>query len=828
MSGDSDGAIVRNTAGYRFLSNDDSNRDSVLSRFDLAANDRSQFSGTYQFTREDNDRSDIEAGFHADPVVRDFGRTQLVSIGWRWSPGPRWSNELRGGFNLSPGDFRNFENRGAADIGGFLFTNPVVNFDNQGRNTDTFNLMDNASVIRGKHSLRFGFWSQRVLVESFNFNGLRPAFDIGISLDSPFPLGSRNFPGGASSEQIARAEDLLATLAGNPRLRRANVQHPRPDLRFRARPGTAPPLQFQQPRGLRQRQLENRPAPDGRARPALGLPGPLQRARRPHAQPRRGLRRADRNAAERRRARFRRTRLRVYNRDFNNFAPNFGIAYDPFGAGKTVIRAGYGIHFVNDEIVGAARNAVDANDGLVGRFSDPSTALFLSDPLPDLPVPEFKVPPATAAENFAADPYAAIFGIDPNLRAPYVQEWQFSIQHEILPGTIFEARYLGNKGTKLLRGFDYNQVDIFSNGYFDDFQRARSNGFLALAASGEFNPQFDAQVAGSQPLTFFPLLQSGGVLTHPTIQGLIRSGQPGSLAGLYIVNRLTDADADFRRNRAALPADMVTNFSNSSYHALQLEIGRRSRKGLGYQLNYSFSKVLTDSSGANQVRFDPFLDIHSPDIERGRADFDITHVVNGNAVWELPFGRGKRWSRPGLDKWIGGWSLGSVLTWQTGAPISIYSGRGTLNRSGRSVKNTADTALDLNRLREVVSLRMTPDGPFMVDRGAINPRDNSGVAPDGEPPFDGQLFSHPDAGKLGVLQRNLLNGPSSFTLDLALGKETEIGEGRSLKFGAKVANILNHPVFYAGDQNIGSSQFGRIGSTLVDARVVELYLRYSF
>ena len=827
--GDSDGAIVRNTAGYRFLSNDDSNRDSVLSRFDLAANDRSQFSGTYQLTREDNDRSDIEAGFHADPVVRDFGRTQLVSIGWRWSPGPRWSNELRGGFNLSPGDFRNFENRGAADIGGFLFTNPVVNFDNQGRNTDTFNLMDNASVIRGKHSLRFGFWSQRVLVESFNFNGVRPAFDIGISLDSPFPLGSRNFPGGASGGQIARAEDLLATLAGilGSAEQTSNIRDRTsgfiPGLELRRRYSfnslaayvsdnwkIAPRLTVEL--GLRwdyQGRFNERGGL--MLSPVEGSGGLIETllsdAVLDFAGPGSG-----------------RT---LYNRDFNNFAPNFGIAYDPFGAGKTVIRAGYGIHFVNDEIVGAARNAVDANDGLVGRFSDPSTALFLSDPLPDLPVPEFKVP-RTAGENFAADPYAAIFGIDPNLRTPYVQEWQFSIQHEILPGTIFEARYLGNKGTKLLRGFDYNQVDIFSNGYFDDFQRARSNGFLALAASGEFNPQFDAQVAGSQPLTFFPLLPSGGVLTHPTIQGLIRSGQPGSLAGLYIVNRLTDADADFRRNRAALPADMVTNFSNSSYHALQLEIGRRSRKGLGYQLNYSFSKVLTDSSGVSQVRFDPFLDIHSPDIERGRADFDITHVVNGNAVWELPFGRGKRWSRPGLDKWIGGWSLGSVLTWQTGAPISIYSGRGTLNRSGRSGKNTADTALDLNRLREVVSLRMTPDGPFMVDRGAINPRDNSGVAPDGEPPFDGQLFFHPDAGKLGVLQRNLLNGPSSFTLDLALGKETEIGEGRSLKFGAKVANILNHPVFYAGDQNIGSSQFGRIGSTLVDARVVEIYLRYSF
>ena len=366
--GDSDGAIVRNTAGYRFLSNDDSNRDSVLSRFDLAANDRSQFSGTYQFTREDNDRSDIEAGFHADPVVRDFGRTQLVSIGWRWSPGPRWSNELRGGFNLSPGDFRNFENRGAADIGGFLFTNPVVNFDNQGRNTDTFNLMDNASVIRGKHSLRFGFWSQRVLVESFNFNGLRPAFDIGISLDSPFPLGSRNFPGGASSEQIARAEDLLATLAGI-----LGSAEQTSNIRDRTS-GFVPGLE------LRRRYSFNSLAAyvsdNWKIAPRLTVELGLRWDYQGRFNERGGLMLSPVEGSGGLIATLLSDAVldfagpgsgrTLYNRDFNNFAPNFGIAYDPFGAGKTVIRAGYGIHFVNDEIVAPRATRSMPTDGLVG------------------------------------------------------------------------------------------------------------------------------------------------------------------------------------------------------------------------------------------------------------------------------------------------------------------------------------------------------------------------------------------------------------------------------------------------------------------------------
>ncbi len=827
--GDSDNETVRNTAGYRFLANLDSNRDSLLGRFDFNATDRSQVSGTYQVTREDNDRPDAGIGFHTDPVVKDFGHTQLVSVGWRWSPGPRWSNELRGGFNLAPGDFRSTENRRTPDIGGFMFTNPIVNFDNQGRNTDTFNLSNNTSVIRGNHSLRFGFWSQRVLIERFDFSGTRPGFGVGISIVSPFILTSRNFPGGVSGTQAAAAEGLLATLAGLLGSARQSF-----NVRDRGS-GFIPGLELRRNYSLNS--FAGYVTDNWKLTPRLTMEIGLRWDYQGRFNERDGLMLSPVEGAGGLIETLKTdasldfvgpgSGRTLYNRDFNNFAPNIGVAYDPFGNGRTAIRAGYGIHFINDEIVGAARNAIDANSGLVGNLSDPSVALFLRDPSFDFTAPEFKVP-RTASDNLALDPTSAIFGIDPNLRTPYVQEWQFSIQHEIAPGTIVETRYLGNKATKLIRGFDFNQIDIFSNGFFDDFQRARSNGFLALEADGGFNPAFDGTIAGSQPLSFFPKLESDGILSDSTIQQLIQTGQPGSLAGLYIINELTNADADFRVNRATLPADMVTNFSNSSYHALQLEVSRRLHSGLSYQLNYSFSKVLTDSSGANQVRFDPFLDINSPEIERGRADFDLTHVVNGNAVWELPFGPGKRWRRPGLDKLIGGWSLGSVLGWQTGAPMSIYSGRGTLNRGGRSGKNTADTELNLSQLQDLVSFRMTPDGPFMIDRGAINPRDNTAVAPDGEPAFAGQQFFHPAPGTLGALQRNLLNGPSVFALDLALSKETEIREGRLLKFGAKVANVLNHPVFFSGNQFLDDEQFGRIRSTLIGARVVELYARYSF
>ncbi len=350
--------------------------------------------------------------------------------------------------------------------------------------------------------------------------------------------------------------------------------------------------------------------------------------------------------------------------------------------------------------------------------------------------------------------------------------------------------------------------------------RARSNGFLALEAIGAFQPIYNPSIAGRQRLSFSPRLPAGGFLNFPIIQEFIRQGEAGALAEIYIVNRLTEGtDVSFRRNRNALVSDLVTNYSNSSCHALQLEARRRVAKGLHFQGNYSFSKVLTDSSGT-RVRFDPFLDLAQPHLERARATFDLNHVFNANLVWNLPFRSSSRLRQ--------GWTVASIVTWQSGAPLSVLSRRGTLNRRGRSTQNTAHTGLTKEQLADVVGFRMTEDGPFYIARCAINPRDNSGVSVDGLDPYPGQVFFHPGPGQVGALQRRLFSGPSAFAFDLSASKSTRIKESHSLKVGARIENILNHPTFFAGNLSIGSTQFGRITSTLTGPRRIELFVRYEF
>ncbi len=124
-----------------------------------------------------------------------------------------------------------------------------------------------------------------------------------------------------------------------------------------------------------------------------------------------------------------------------------------------------------------------------------------------------------------------------------------------------------------------------------------NNGFLALKTSGVFDPNYDANIPGSQQLTFFPQLPAGGALTNSTVSGLIRSGQVGSLAQTYQgAGFFPDDTFSYFPNPFLLYSSMLTNISNSSYNSAQFEVIRRTAGGMQFQANYVFSKALTDAN----------------------------------------------------------------------------------------------------------------------------------------------------------------------------------------------------------------------------------------
>jgi len=118
--------------------------------------------------------------------------------------------------------------------------------------------------------------------------------------------------------------------------------------------------------------------------------------------------------------------------------------------------------------------------------------------------------------------------IDPNLKHPYVQQYSIGIQHQA-KDTLFEARYVGNHVVGAYRAFDFNQVMINQNGFLPDFLRAQNNGWLSLAASGIFNPNYNSTIPGSQQLTVFPKL-ARGVLSDSNVVNYLQTGEVGELA----------------------------------------------------------------------------------------------------------------------------------------------------------------------------------------------------------------------------------------------------------------------------------------------------------
>lgn len=826
QTGDSSPGRLLNTAGYEFNQRSNRDRDNVTGRLDYVASARHSLSASYAWNRDLVDRGDVATNFSATPEAFNDNATNFFSTGWRWNPAPSITNEVRFGFNLAPAIFTTSTKYPSYFVDGASWSNPINTFLPQGRTTHTWHVNDSFTWVHGRHTVQAGFQSQFITVALYDYGTTIPDYTVSTGTGHA-GLTARQLPGITASD-LANANTLLASLAGliDNGSQGFNVTSKTsgyvPNAAFRRNYGLSnysgyavdtwkASSRFTFTLGLRYEYFTAASERDSLGlMPVLQNNNPITTLLDPNG----SLNFAGSGSNP------------FYTPSRKNFAPNVGFAWDLFGNGHTALRGGYSVHFVNDEALAAVDNSANTNSGLIGFGTVFGSTSFASNP-EKIPMPAFHVP-TTYADNYSNDPTTALGLINPHLRTPYVQEWSLGMQQKI-KGTIVEARYVGNHGVQEVRAFDFNQVQITNNGFLGDFLKARSNGFLAEARNGVFNPAFNRNIAGSQPLPVFSQLAGNGSFNDPVVVQDISQGQVGELASYYQINGI-NGKLNFFQNYNALGTNYLTNFSNSSYHSLQIDAHHRVDTGLYLQANYTFSKVLSDSDGNDQTRFDPFLNVFNGGIERARAPFDITHVFHLNANYELPLGKGHRFSGGRIvDRIIGGWSASSVLTYQSGAPFSILSARGTFNRasSGRSRYNTAVAPLTADQLSQIVQFQMTGKGPYMVTTSAIA-ADGRGVAPDGSAPFQGEVFYNPSAGTVGTLQRRMFTGPNQFNMNASLIKNTKITEKQSLEFRADSFNVLNHPAFYAGDQNINATTFGQITSTVNDRRVIQFGLNYQF
>jgi hypothetical protein len=861
-SNNNDAGDTRNTQGFRFNTPNGSTGKNIGFRIDYDINSSNRVEAIYSrfvsVLPNDVQLNNIGEQFPGLPGGGQQSIRPRASFAWNSSLTSSITNELRAGYAESTPSFTSNEK---FDVGYRLFlgpanaatapftteyiTNPIQNFLQQGRTPTTYDLMDNVSLVKGNHVIKFGFLGRAIRILQFNDGGIVPQFSVGFNTTTnamPVANNTTNFPGGISSTEYTNATRLLGVLTGAVNAGQQTFNVADRTSGFSRGVGSI--------RNLEYNTLAFYGGDTWRIRPNLSLNFGLRWEYISPITERDGLGLLPRD-----------TSLAVLNdpnavldfagagtgrpflgRDLNNFAPNFSVAWDPFKDGKTSIRGGFAISYAIDNNATVLSNAaVTGNAGLQSTFLDTARSGTVSGGgIGTLQTPAFVVP-RTLVDQLSLSQTPTLFTTEFNLATPYAAQWNIGIDREIFRDTALSVGYVGNRGIQLTRGLDTNQVRIFENGFFQDFLRAQSN----LAQFG--NPACTAAMAastGCQVLTIFPRLGSGGLLTNATIRNLISQGQVGELAATYVgANRNTFMNTAqpcvetatgrpcpsffLPANGNAFVTDYVGSSGWSDYHGLQAEIRKRLSGGWYYQVNYTWSKAFTNAEQA-QAEFLPYLDLTIGDVlEKKRNNQDVQHVLKGNAVYELPFGPGKSFFNSGgvSGKLLGGWQISALGQIRTGRPITFVSGRGTLNRAARSGNNTPNTTLTLSELQSMTGLFNAPGTglPLLVDPSLIGPDGRANPA----------FFTHPAAGTLGGLSLTPVDGPGYWSVDMALIKRTRFTENLNLELRLEAFNAFNHTNFSVPNNlDINSTSFGKITSTsfggVPNERILQLAAKFNF
>jgi len=869
-----------NLLGYQLNARNDQTQDNTGIRVDYELNSHNTITGTYAWNRQVVDRPDIDTSYNTVPLVQNNDHINFLSTAWRWSPSGTITNEARFGFDLAPAYFTTGQRFGSyvLDDTTLPFTDPNPNFLPQGRNTRTWTGLDNASFTKGNHTIKFGGAISRITINTSNEFGYYPTYALGFSTGNPTAFVNSDFPTSSNAYKIGstdfgNAEALVASVAGILSSVTQTFNATSQTSGFQ----TAPEI-----RNYRQNQYSLYGGDSWRVTPRLTVNYGLRWDYFGPVGERDGLvllpeipsgstvqdtilGNATINFASGNSYRG------MYGGYWKAFAPNIGIAWDPWGNGKTAVRAGYSINYVNDEYFTAANNAAAGNTGLSTTgtnsqlygpsVSNPMGAEVVTPPPYQVPI-DFATNAfnATNAQGYIGN--LAGYAIDPNLKPPQVQQWNLSVQRDIGWNTSVQVSYVGNHGVGLFRAIDLNQLNFNAtvvcanvpapcptNTFFQDFQNARNNGFLALGQTGTFDPQYNPAITGSVPLPVFDDI-FGGYLFYGPIQQLIYQGQIGSLISLYHAN-LFDTGCcypgqyntiNWFPNPYIMGGDLLKNTSNSTYNAGIVEVRRRFSRGLYFQANYTFSKVLTDFGGS-QSQFQPYQDNARPYLEKGRAQFDLTHAFKANFTYELPMGRGHSLfgspSRP-VGLLVNGWQVASIFTWQSGAPFSIVSQWATFNRTGsRSFANTAVATLTHGQIQNQVGTYKTNDGVVYIVNPALISPDGTGAPSSpqqgGCTPAVTGGFCNPQPGEIGNLQQYAFSGPSYFNWDFSAAKDFDITERVKLTFRTDAFNVLNHPTFQVPVDgngmttfNINNTNFGQSLSTISTPRILQMSLRLKF
>jgi hypothetical protein len=289
----------------------------------------------------------------------------------------------------------------------------------------------------------------------------------------------------------------------------------------------------------------------------------------------------------------------------------------------------------------------------------------------------------------------------------------------------------------------------------------------------------------------------------------------------------------FVANPNANGITLLGNDSMSNYHSLQAEIRRRFSGGLQFQADYTFSKTLTDASGAfgnNQSDLTSWRSLRDKQLDYMRSNQDQTHRFVFNSIYEIPLGRGRRYlsdTNGFVDRLIGGWSTGSIVVWATRPPWFVNSNRTTVNQFNPG-NNPADLlGMSFEEFKRNVGVFRHSTGVYFINPELLNITTNAAgnfVSSTIKP----GILGSPAPGVFGNFPINSLNGPRYFNVDMSLTKRIPITETVKGELKTTFINILNNPNFVYNGQAFDSTSFGRITTTSGNPRIIHFTLKLTW
>ncbi|MBI5281576.1 MAG: TonB-dependent receptor [Candidatus Solibacter usitatus] len=439
-----------------------------------------------------------------------------------------------------------------------------------------------------------------------------------------------------------------------------------------------------------------------------------------------------------------------YIMDTNNLAPRIGFAYQV--APKTTIRGGFGnIYAIS----------LQQAHGTVGPFGFRTQTPWVStidgitpNYLVSNPYPAgFQATPGSS-QGLLTQAGANIQAPVQETLTPYSMQWNFNVQRSLPGDILLEAAYVGTRGLQLSRndegGLSLNQLDPKYMALGSQLNQTVDNPFYGIVNSGVLAA---ARISRAQLLRPYP--------------------------------QFTDV----------IP--LYSTGASANYHSLQVSFSKRFSRGFQFEGSYTWAKAIQEALS--------HADSYNMRASRSLADYDVAHRFVVSYIYELPFGKGRRFGADwkGLTNAVlGGWQFNGFTSVQTGTPLSIsannvaglFNSRGLANNNGTSAKRTGDIH---DRLLKY---------------------------------FDTSVFSQPAAFTFGNTQPSSpdLRSPGVRNWDLSLFKDFRITEKLQLQFRTEAFNALNTVRFGSPNTSVTSNQFGQISTQANSPRQVQFGLKLLF